>query len=70
MDISILCAQLLNLTVFTVHNMLVSMTLNRLLKFPLQKLASMDMPSATLWELIYLTGRNSKILFRHPTIVM
>lgn len=45
-------------------------TLNRLLKFPLQRLASMDMPSATLWELIYLMERSLKILCLPPTIVM
>ncbi|KAH7546178.1 hypothetical protein FEM48_Zijuj01G0173000 [Ziziphus jujuba var. spinosa] len=35
--------------------------IHMLLKFPLQKPASMDMQNASLWGLIYLMGRNLKV---------
>jgi hypothetical protein len=42
----------------------------RLLRFPPQRQASMDMLSATLWGLISLMGKSLKILFLHLTTVM
>jgi len=47
-----------------------SIHLGRLLRFLPRKQESMDMQSVTLLLLIFSMGKNLKILFLHPTIVM